>query len=292
MTGTLLKATLAGLLLIMPACDSEPSGHTDIQVLRIGVLPDQDPNVLRERFVPLFDYLTSALEVPYEFVPSDDYAALVRQFVSGDVDLAYFGGFTFLEAEAKGGAVPLIMRDVDKKFVSYFLVRPDNPAKSLADLKGGRICFGSRLSTSGHLMPRSFLAAVGIWPEDYFSDVCYTGAHDRTALQVRDGAADIGVANAEIIQAMLRDGRLSDRDIRILAQTPPYPDYVWAASPRLGIELQQEIRDAFLDLSPGDDAHARLLGRLGAGAFLPASSSDFAPLRETVEELGLLNGGA
>jgi phosphonate transport system substrate-binding protein len=285
-------ALLTGVLLFIAACDSEPTGQLEISVLRVGIVPDESLEVLQPRYVPMFEYLARVLEIPYEYVPSETYDDLVTQFVAGRIDLAYFGGLTFLRAEAAGKAVPIVMRDVDKKFTSYFLVRADDPAIDITDFKGKKFCFGSRLSTSGHLMPRNFLIKRGIKAEEFFGDVCYSGAHDRTANKVRDGHADLGVANAQVILSMFAEGRLSPKDLRVLWQTPPYPNYVWAVRADLAPETRQRIRDAFLDLSPGDDDGARLLTRLRAGAFLPASPADYAPLRKIAEAIGLLGDGA
>lgn len=291
MRARVFAALFAGVLPFCAACDSEEMDRSEITVLRIGVLPDQTAEVLRERYTPLFEHLARELDIPYEFVASRTYAELVERFVSGRVDLAYFGGFTFLKAEAAGAAVPLVMRDVDAKFTSYFLVRADSPATEITDFKGKVFSFGSRLSTSGHLMPRQFLLERGVQPEDFFGEVRYSGAHDTTAYDVRDGRADLGVANTHVIRSMFADGRLDRDDVRVLWQTPPYPDYVWAIRSTIGPALRRRIRDAFLDLSAGGEGHARILGRMSAGAFLPASAEDFRPLREITESIGLLGEG-
>jgi len=239
-----LYAFVMGALLMIAACDSEQVAQTEMTVLRIGVLPDQNREALERRYNPLFGHLSRALKTSHEFVLTENYNELLEKFIAGRVDLAYFGGLTFLKARATSGAVPLVMRDVDKRFASYFIVRADDPATSIEDHKGGRFCFGSRLSTSGHLMPRKFLVERGVVPEDFFAKVCHTGAHDKTAYRVRDGLADLGVVNALVLKSMLADGRLSKFDVRVLWETPPYPDYVWAVRATLGPEARQRIRDA------------------------------------------------
>lgn len=263
--------------------------ETSIGRLRIGVLPDEAPEILRARFAPLVHYLSDSIGLPCELVVPEDYAALVRQFADGEIGLAYFGGLTFVQAEAGAGAIPLVTRDRDLDFRSYFLVRAGNPAKSLADLKGARFAFGSSLSTSGHLMPRFFMQRDGLNPEEWFSEVRYSGAHDQTAYWVRDGDVDVGVANGLIVDAMFADGRLDRGAIRILQRTLPYTDYVWAVQPDIPDEVRTRLRDAFLALTRGRPDHAGILGRLGAGAFLPALSSDFVRLRQIAAELSLLD---
>lgn len=284
-------ALLAALVYLSTAGihgDEQETAAAGSTTLRVGVLPDQGADALAERYAPLIDYLSQDLEIPVEYVASESYTALVDRFVAGEIDLAYFGGLTFLQANREAGAVPLVMRDVDAKFTSYFLVPADSTATDLNEFRGRTFSFGSRLSTSGHLMPRFFLVERDIEPESFFGEVRYSGAHDQTAYDVRDGVADVGAANTYVIRAMFADGRLNRNDVRVLWQTPPYPDYVWALHPNVDSTLRRRLRDAFLSLSPVEEGHERILERLSAGAFLPAGVKDFAPLGAIAEQMQLL----
>ena len=258
-------------------------------VLRVGVLPDRNVDILRQRYAPLLDYLSAETGLENKLVLPENYAALIRLFRDKKVDLAFFGGFTFAKVQAFYGARPLVMRDIDTRFTSWFLVKGENSALELADLKDKTFSFGSKLSTSGHLMPRYFMQVEKqIVPEQFFSEIHYSGAHDRTAYLVRDGKVDVGVANAEIIFAMIKDGRLKQGEIRSLWQTPPYPDYVWAVHDNLDEDVMRSLRNAFLKLDKNNKNHNKVLSRLGARFFLPAAAGDFMRLKRIAESLGLL----
>ena len=177
------------------------------------------------------------------------------------------------------------MRDIDAKFTSYFIVRADETANRIADMRSRRLSFGSRLSTSGHLMPRQFLNESGIVPEDYFDDVAYSGAHDLTAMMVRDGVADIGAVNSLVIDTMFKDGRLRSDEVRILWESPPYADYVWALRRDFGEVSENRLRESFLSLSRQNPTDSAILDRLGARMFLPASTHDFLQLRTLYSQL-------
>jgi len=261
--------------------------NTAYQRLRIGVLPDQDRKVLEARYAPLVEYLSHKVGIPCELAIPRDYGELVDWFTSRKIQLAYFGGLTFVEAQARADAVPLVSREIDLEFRSYYLVRADNKASTLADLKGTRFAFGSRLSTSGHLMPRYFMQHAGLRPEQFFAQVIYSGAHDRTAYLIRDGQVDAGVANASTIESMFRDGRLHVGDLRILGRTPPYADYVWAVHPEMPERIRIGILNAFLLLSPDRSDDKAILDSLDATAFLPALSTDFVRLGQIATELSL-----
>ena len=138
------------------------------------------------------------------------------------------------------GVVPVASRDIDFKFSSYFLVRTENPARVLLDLKGKKIGFGSSKSTSGHLMPRFFMKKMGIEPESFFSEVLFSGSHDRSAYLVRDGAVDVSVANSNVIDRMVSSGQLDPKSVRSLWETPPYASSIGDA--RAGVAKKRSSR--------------------------------------------------
>ena len=258
-------------------------------VVRIGVLPDMNDEKLQQRYKPLLKYLSEATGLEFRLVLPADYAELLHMFGTGEFDLTLFGGLTFVQAKVLYRAEPLVMRDVDTHFISAFVVRDSDPATELTDFEGKVLAFGSSLSTSGHLMPRYFLREDRqIIPEKYFEQVVYSGAHDKTAYMVRDGKADIGAVNAEIIGAMLRDGRLKQGDLRIVWETPPYPDYVWVVPERLNEDIKTLLRDAYLQLDLNDASHRQVLTGLGARSFLPAGARIFQPLQQIAANLELL----
>lgn len=276
-----------GLALQLAAC-SGPVQESFQGSLRIGVLPDESESVLRERLTPLFEFIHQETGLAYELVVPANYGELVQLFGNGQIDLAYFGGVTFMQAHTEHGAVPLVMRDVDSRFTSV-LVAADDSILTLKDLRGKNFGFGSRLSTSGHLMPRHFLREEhDLTPEEYFHSIQYTGRHDRTAYLVRDGVIDAGAMNAEILNKMFADGRLHQDELRIILITPPYPDYVWAMHPRIQPVYRERIRRAFLQLSRDDPEHAAILSGVGASSFYPAVMDDYALLRKIMAKQGML----
>jgi phosphonate transport system substrate-binding protein len=283
--------TLALLGAICACDDAGGPGSVDARTLRIGLLPDQSADALVRRHTPLVEYLRTATGLEIELALSDDYEDFLDDFDEGRVDLAWFGALTFVQAEYRSDAVPLVMRDVDQDFRSCFLVSGSRREGLVADFEGQRFAFGSRLSTSGHLMPRYFLEQDGRVPELFFKSVQYTAGHDQTAYLVRDGIVDLGVANCLIFEQMLEDGRLTDDEVRILGRTPPYHNYAWAARKELPGELEARILGAFLALDQTVSEHAAILRAQNAGGYLPVSRENFYEVREAADSLGLLSDG-
>ncbi len=280
------------LLLATVACSPVNRADTSLSAgtLRIGVLPDQNPQTLIQIHKPLTEYLAASVGVETELFIPRSYEELLGAFDRGRIELAWFGGLTFIRAEQESQAEPLVMRDIDLEFTSDFLVPQEASEQTLEDFSGRRFSFGPKLSTSGHLMPRYFLRLRGIEPETFFSEVRYSAGHDQTLFWVSDDVVDLGAANSEIVESMPPNGRSAHEGVRVLERTPPYRDYLWAAQSHLDPDLRDRLLDAFLALDRTVPAHRALLEPLGAGGFIPASSGDYLELRLAADMLDALEG--
>lgn len=274
---------LSIVLLLQLACSTQEPQNS----LRIGLLPHEDHSTMKKKYTPLFKYISTKTGMDYEIVVASSYQDLLERFNSKQMDLALFGGVTFIKAQKQSKAIPIASRDIDLEFNCYFLVKTDSPFQELEQLRGKSIAFGNRLSTSGHLMPRHFMKKQNIEPESFFSKIIYSGSHDRTAYLVRDGQADLGVANALVVDNMLKDKRITNDELRILWKTPNFPDHVWAAQADMDQELVEKIKAAFLLLDFTKESESLILSKLGARAFYPVSSSDFNSLSEIMHSLNL-----
>jgi len=272
------------LLLAINHDREESNGAAVPETLRIGILPDQDPETLRRRFAPILKYLSVALQIPCELRIPESYEHMLELFHEDEIDLGYFGGYSFVNARQQDRAIPLVMRRIDTRFTSLFLVHANSTVQKMEDLQGKRIGFGSPLSTSGHLMPRYFLQQMKMEPEEYFSRVAYSGAHDKTVYWVRDGVIDVGTANANTVRSMLDQNLIGFDEIRILWETPPYADYVWAVKPAIDENISRNIRDAFLALSPDVEEHKAILEALNASGYIPADNGFFSNLESIVQQ--------
>ena len=278
----LMKSVL-GLAFLVAAwgCGADESEiSAPLKRLRVSVLPDQDPERLKLRNAELINYLADELGIEVALVPAASYAELLSLFHDHQTDLVFFGGVTFVISDLEHGLTPLVAREQDRRFTSYILVQADSPAQQMNDLKGVKLAFGAELSTSGHYMPRLFLEEQGLIPEIFFSEIKYSGRHDRTAFWVRDGEVDAGAANAQVIDSMFTEGLLSSDEVRILWETPPYADYVWAVHTHMSDGDRIRIQDAFLALDPRDANHKMILDTLKTRHFVPAAGQDYDELAQ------------
>jgi phosphonate transport system substrate-binding protein len=218
---------------------------------------------------------------------SYSYKDLVDAFAEGRVEIAYFGGATFLAASGRTPTTPLVMRKLDVRFRSYFITRTGTKAISLEDLKGMRFTFGASDSTSGYLMPLYYLKEMGIDPDkDFQGRPEFSGSHGRTIEWVLSGRVDAGVVNGQIIDRLLREKKLDLKKIDIAWVSPSFPDYIWVARGDVPPEVSKRVQQAFLDLTSNDKNDAPVLDGLGADFYMLPDLQAFERLKHIVEKLG------
>ncbi len=282
----MLKRTLtlaAGLALSFSAVVAQAA-----DVLKVTAIPDEAPTELLRKFKPLGAYLEQQLGMKVEFMPVADYPAVVEAIAADRIDLAWLGGFTFVQTRLKtGNAIPLVQREQDAVFTSKF-ISSDPAVKSLADLKGKTFAFGSVSSTSGSLMPRYFMQQDKIVPETYFSRVAFSGAHDATAAWVEAGKVDAGVLNASVWDKLVAAGKVDTKKVHVFATTPTYYDYNWTVRGSLDPELAGKIKAAFLALDPANPEHKAILDLQAASRFIETKPENYKGIEEAARAAGLL----
>jgi phosphonate transport system substrate-binding protein len=264
--------------------------HAQSGVLRVSAIPDEAPTELQRKFKPLGDYLKKETGLDVQFTPVTDYAAVVEGLATNKIDLAWLGGFTFVQAKLRtnGAAVPIVQRAEDEKFTSKFIVPIDSKAKTLADLRGATFAFGSPSSTSGHLMPRHFLLHAGINPDKDFKTVAFSGAHDATVAFVAAGRAEAGVLNASVMDKLIESANPNAAKVRVLATTAPYYDYNWTVRPGLDAATTKKLADAFLKLDAANPEHKEILALQRASKFIPTKASNYDGIEAAAKSAGLI----
>lgn len=259
------------------------------QVLRVSAIPDEAPTELQRKFKPLGAYLEKKLGMKVEFTPVTDYAASVEGLINNKLDMVWFGGFTFVQANArsKGQVVPLVQREEDEKFKSVFITT--NPAiTKLEDLKGKTFTFGSESSTSGHLMPRSYLLAAKINPDTDLKRIAFSGAHDATVAAVSGGKVDAGALNISVWEKLVSQNKVDTKQVRVFFTTPGYFDYNWSVRADMPAELRKKISDAFLSLDPANPQDKEILDLQRATRFIPTKVDNYKAIEAAAHNAGLL----
>jgi phosphonate transport system substrate-binding protein len=259
-------------------------------VFRVTTIPEEAATEQIRKFTPLASYLEQALGMKVEFTPVNDYPAAVEALVNKKVDLVWFGGFTHVQANIRSGGkiVPLAQREEDTKFQSVFIAKTDSGIKSLADMKGKQVSFGSQSSTSGHLMPRSFLLAANINPEKDFRRIAYSGAHDATIASVVSGKVDAAALDITVWRKFVSENKVDTKAVDVFYTTPGYFNYNWSVHADMPADMQARVKAVLLALDPANPQHAEILRLNRATRYIETKPENYKGLETAARSAGLL----
>jgi phosphonate transport system substrate-binding protein len=258
-------------------------------------IPDEDETRLIERFTAYAKYFEAKLGVPIKYLPVKSYPAAVTAFTNNQVQFAWFGGFTGVQAvRAVPGAQTLAQGAEDVAFTSVMIANASTglkPSKDLPkEIAGKTFTFGSRASTSGRVFPEHFLrqAFPGKGPEEIFSRVGFSGDHSRTVQLVQSGAFEVGILDSIVWKTENKAGKVDDKLVSVIWESPPFPDYHWVARGDLdktyGAGFTQKIQDTILGI---DDP--ALLAVFARSKFIPAKNEDYKVIEDVAKLVGLFN---
>lgn len=276
-------AFLVGCSLSAGRASAEPMAA---EVFRVGFPPDENPQEIIRKNTPLLEYLKTQTGIKeMQIVVPKTYTAAVEQMQRGELDMVYFGGLTYVLAKKEVDITPIVrgVADGTADNFSLILARKDRGIKTVADLRGKTFAFGDVASTSGSLIPHQALLNQGLDPTKDFKQVIYTGAHDKTALSVFEGKVDAGAMNARKYPIMLKKGQITEENLFVLFRSEPFADYPWAVRSKVGADLIEKLRQAFVNLT--DSA---MLGLLGVQGYQATTDDDFKNIRAAAKRLGFM----
>lgn len=262
--------------------------------LYFSAIPDDDETRLMERFGNVAAYLEEELGVPVSYIPVKSYAASVTAFRNDQIQLAWFGGLSGVQARlAVPGSVALAQGDEDMNFISYFIANESTGLEESEEFpleaEGMSFTFGAQTSTSGRLFPEYYIREeTGQAPDEFFSQTGFSGDHGQTLRLVSTGAYQVGALNYTVVDTAIAEGAPEVETIRVIWQTPPYPDYNWTirgdADERFGEGFTEKVKAALIGMDDPD-----LLASFPRNSFVEATNDDYLPIEETARDLGLID---
>lgn len=282
-----LVAGLCAFCSITPVAAAGPA-------LVFTAIPDEDESRLRERFGKVAGHLGKQLGMDVKYVPVKSYPAAVTAFRNNEVQLAWFGGLTGVQARrAVPGSQAIAQGAEDVAFVTYFIANAATgikPSQTFPQAIAGKsFTFGAKTSTSGRLMPEFHIREnMKKTPDEIFSRVGFSGDHSKTLELVQSGAYDIGALNYSVYKNEMQAGRIDPAKVTVIWQTPGYPDYQWTIRSDVdaihGKGFTKKVQQVLLGMND-----KTLLDSFERSAFIEAKNQDYTPIENTAKAIGLLD---
>ncbi|MGI9241925.1 MAG: putative selenate ABC transporter substrate-binding protein [Verrucomicrobiales bacterium] len=286
---TILASALAAA--VLPSCGGKKDSADT--VLRFSAIPDQNKTELKAAFDKMAEHLSKTLGVKVEYSPASDYKASVEAFAQGNVQLAWFGGLTGVQARDRvEGAHAIAQGKADPNYFSYFIAHKDAGIEESdsfpTGIAGKSFTFGSSSSTSGRLMPEFFIRKeTGKSPEEFLgAEPGFSGSHDATVEAVESGKVQVGAVSYKLYDKRVAAGTTDPEVCKVIWKTPFYADYNWTAHPDLeskfGEGFTEKVKTALLEM-PND-----LLQAFPRESMIEAKDSDFQGIVDVAKQLGFL----
>ncbi|MBT2683521.1 putative selenate ABC transporter substrate-binding protein [Bacillus sp. ISL-37] len=284
--------TFLSLLMIftLAACSDtgtdEGQQDTKTETIKIGAIPDQNAADLNRSMEDFAKDLEERTGLDVEYVPSVDYSALVTAFERGEIQLAWFGGLTGVQARnLVPEAEAFAQRPIDEKFKSVFIANSDVKIDGLEDLKGKSFTFGSESSTSGHLMPRYFMMEAGIdADQDLDGKPNYSGSHDKTYKLVESGAYHTGALNISVWEAAVKEGKVDESKVKVFYTTPEYYDYNWTLN-KMDADTKTKLKEAILSMTSEDN---EIMELLQTDKFIETKNENYEAIEKVAKQLKII----
>lgn len=266
-----------------------PAAAGGESVIKLGVLPVNQPETMVKRFEPLVTYLKK--ETGYDFTlqtyptgsKSGGYTAAVRGLVSGETPMAYLAPVTISQARHHSDSVqPIVcaVRGGSPTYVGQIVVRKDSDIQKVADLVGRRVIGASPSSTSGNLLPSGMLIDKGI-DKSSFAAMDFAGGHDEAANAVLDGKYDATWINDKNFQKFKNKGV----GLRAIWVHDPVPEFPIAVNTKyLPPDVQRKIVSALLAMHEKDLAALQAVDPKYE-RWVKVAWKDYQPVKETIDKV-------
>ncbi len=269
------------------------SSSSSASTFTFTAIPDADESQLKTRFEKVALYLEKVLGVKVKYVPVKSYSAAVTAFRNNQVQLAWFGGLSGVQARRLvPGSKAIAQGYEDQFFKSYFIAHYSTGlamSDNFPDISEKTFTFGSKGSTSGRLMPQYYIEQhLQKKPQQAFKRIGFSGDHSRTIAQVQAGAYQVGAVNYKVWESALAAGKIDTNKVKVIWKTPTYPDYQWtihsSVDAKFGEEFADKVQAALLNMN-----NPELLNSFPRTSFVNADNKDFEPVLTVAKKIGLID---
>jgi len=261
------------------------------EAITYAYLPQYSHTISYQRHRDLLQYLRETTGLPLIQIFPDTFDEHIAMVERGEIDISFSNPFVYVKlAEAGAKAFARIIEPSGKPyFQGQIICRTDNPViHSVADCRGKRWIAVDPGSAGGYLFPLGLFYDNSLGIED-FSEIDFApgpgGKQEKVVLAVYAGAYDIGTIRKGTLGVVADKVDLAN--IRVLAETQPFPGWVYAARDGLPVSVVEAVADAMFALD-NTEAHDReILENAGMRGIIPANDLDYETVRELADKLGL-----
>lgn len=257
------------------------------KTVRFGIIPTEESSATLAKWQPFFDYLGKTLGVEVKPQVGADYTAVILAMQNKQLDVAYFGPKSYVDAAERAGAEAVVKDNTVKGGLGYHSIiisKKGGAVGSITAAKGKNFAFVDPESTSGYLIPLTYvLNTLKTKPDAYFGRVIFAGSHENAILAVLNGTVDAAATNDADMANAVKKGAVKADDFNVLWTSPDIPNGPTAVRKDLPASFKAALKTAMLNYKDPSG-----LDKLGLKSWVAASDADYNPIREAGKALSAL----
>ena len=272
---------------------SNPAKAQDLKELNFGIISTESQANQKPIWEPFIAAMSEEIGMPVKAFYATQYAGVIEAMRFGQVQLAWYGGKSYVEANKIADAevfAQTVNADGTKGYYSHLIMNKNHPDLAKAKEMGGdkyvlenaanlQFAFNEPNSTSGFLVPSYYVFAQNnVDPKEAFKRLIFAGNHEATALAIANKQVDVATNNSESLSRLEKtnpDARTNVETIWTSTLIPSDP-IAWRSD--LPEEIKTKVKDFFYNYS--DET---VLAPLEWQGFDPATDDLWNPIRELDE---------
>ena len=263
---------LSGILLII-SCSQEPDksllddANFTVSSINIALKPNKNLHAQREDEKILGNILTQKLGLPVNITTPSSKSIIEAGLENKTIDLGYVSSSDAISFADNNVAEILVAGNHEsltpdgKEYVgpfyfSVWLSLKEKPYSSIKDLKGKRVAFASRTSTSGFLIPSWDLIKRGLVSEgenlsSFFGEnnIFYGNGYVSAVEQVLEGKAEAAAVSYYVFE---KDKHLTPEQrkrLKVIQRQGPVASHTFCVRSSLPTKARNALQNALLELS-------------------------------------------
>jgi phosphonate transport system substrate-binding protein len=253
--------------------------------LQIAILPCNNIEITFKKYHPLLRYLMEQTNLDAKLVVPADFTAFETSMRKGEVDFVLQDPHTYLALR------PLYHNDELLKVLSMegattqeavVVVRKDRQIKTLNDLRGKTVMFGSESSTTKWVAAKLLFKENGIDIDKDLKAYSHGGCCEDIAFSVYLKSVDAGVVCAHFLaehEEKQKELGVKAEELLVIGRTKSVPTRVFAPRNDLSQDVISKINHALLKLDRKNPEQAKILYRGESGGFQRAKQQDYEDVK-------------
>ncbi|MEO1378273.1 MAG: phosphonate ABC transporter substrate-binding protein, partial [Cyanobacteria bacterium J06635_10] len=278
-----------------PSTDTSTETQKPLEVseIKFGIISTESQANQKPIWEPLIKEMEKQVGIPVKPFFVTQYAGVIEAMKAGDVQIAWYGGKSYVEAARRSNAevfAQTVNDDGSQGYVSHLITNKENKvateAKELGENKGDEyviknskdltFAFNDPNSTSGFLVPSFYVFAQnGVNPKEAFKRLIFSGSHEATALAVANNQVDVATNNSESLARLEETNPKARKNIEVIWTSALIPSDPIAYRKDLSEDLKKKIKDFFYNYKD-----EKVLSPLGWKEFVPAEDKTWDTIRE------------